>query len=412
MKIDKTIIKKRFSLITALILLALGLRLYLAFLPGFQTDTSAWYAWALRLNDVGLNHFYSPDIWTNYTPGYLYVLYYLGALRNLFHLDSNSFYYLLKLPAIITDLIIGYLIFKAVKKISGEKLALLGAAFFLFNPAILFDGSVWGQVDSVLALFMFSSIIALEKKRIFYSAFFFGIAFLIRPQAIALLPLFGFYFLKNFKIKEILKFISVTAAVSVAFFLPFFSGNNLADSFHLIINMINDYSYNSLFAFNFWGAQGFWIPDNTGGIYSMRNIGIALFIIYWLIILFYYFKKKIPLFSLAALATMSFYFLPTRVHERYLYPALPFLTLLIFQIRNRFFTYLTITLCLLFFVDLYYVYVYYNLFYNHISAPIYWLGAYHFIDMHANIFSVIETAIFGALSSLIILSTKPKNEKS
>ena len=121
-------------IIITLGILAFLIRFYLAFLPGFKADVDTWFAWALRLNDFSFNHFYSKGIFTDYTPGYLYILYILGFLRNLLFLQDNVFYLLLKMPAIISEVIIGLFVYHQVKKYTSEKIAILAFSTTAFNP--------------------------------------------------------------------------------------------------------------------------------------------------------------------------------------------------------------------------------------------------------------------------------------
>ncbi|MBU3957324.1 hypothetical protein KKI19_03590, partial [Patescibacteria group bacterium] len=51
------------------------LRFILSFLPGVNFDMGAWFGWADRLVSLPWGNFYSEEVWTNYTPGYFYVLY-------------------------------------------------------------------------------------------------------------------------------------------------------------------------------------------------------------------------------------------------------------------------------------------------------------------------------------------------
>src|SRR5260221_5362249 len=86
-----------------LITLGLIIRLFSALIPGFKTDINAFYLWALRLNDLGLSNFYSKEVFTDYIPGYLYVLYFLGFIQKNLHLSTSESYFLLKLPSIFAE---------------------------------------------------------------------------------------------------------------------------------------------------------------------------------------------------------------------------------------------------------------------------------------------------------------------
>ena len=66
---------------------------------------------------------------------------------------------LFKLPAILSDLISGYLIYRILRESKGTKLALIGVCIYIFNPAIFANSALWGQVDSFIALFSILSFI-------------------------------------------------------------------------------------------------------------------------------------------------------------------------------------------------------------------------------------------------------------
>src|SRR5678815_4694219 len=72
-----------------LVLLALGLtfRVIIAYLlpgSGFANDIGAFQYWAANLAREGLNGFYSRPFFHDYTPGYLYVLWLVGAVGQAF----------------------------------------------------------------------------------------------------------------------------------------------------------------------------------------------------------------------------------------------------------------------------------------------------------------------------------------
>ena len=378
------------------ILLALGLiiRLTLALLPGMKIDVDAWYAWAERLNEVGFSQFYSDQIWTNYTPGYLYVLWILGFLKDFFQINTSVFYLILKLPSIISEIILGIFIYFIISKRS-IVWAKIAAASILLNPALIFNTAVWGQIDGLFSLILILSVYYLNYKRYFLSSFLFSIGFLIKPQAILLLPVFALYFFNNLKIKNLAKFIIVTPVVILLLSLPFFVQQPLLGIVNLFLKMAGDYSATSLFAYNFWGAVGFWIPDQTiwNGL-SYKVWGYILYFLYWIIVGYFYFKKRLSLYALATLFALSFFFLPTRVHERYLYSALIFLILYAATIKSRVLLILSAILSFIHLLNLYYVYVYYNELYLNLPRLLYNGIFYQLLDSSSKILSALSTSIF------------------
>ena len=391
-----------------LLFIGLILRVILANLEGFKIDVDAWFAWALRINEVGFANFYSSQIWTNYTPGYLYVLGLLGFIKNLFSLDSSFFYLLLKIPSILSELILGVFIYRLSSQHFNERISIFLSSLVFLNPAFIFNSAIWGQIDGLLSLFMVFSIYYLIQKNLILSSVFFSIALLIKPQALAITPVFFLYLVKNFNLTSFLKLSLPAPILFTILSFPFFPGNPIAGLFALFQNMINDYSYTSLFAYNLWGIVGFWINDTQGYLITYKDWGIYLLIIYWLVLSFVYFKKNIGLFTMSALATLGFYFLPTRVHERYLYHSLIFLILAAIEQKSSKIIIFQILLSLVHFLNLYYVYIYYNELYLNLTKVLYNQIIYEVLNNSSKIISSISTLLF-ILAGFIII--KPSNAK-
>lgn len=394
--------------IISLLLIGLILRLILANLEGFKIDVNAWFAWALRINDVGFANFYSSQIWTNYTPGYLYVLGLLGFIKNFFNLDSSFFYLLLKIPSILSELILGAFIYKLSSRHFSERISIFLSSLIFLNPAFIFNSTIWGQIDGLLSLFMVLSVYYLIQKKLIFSSVFFSIALLIKPQALAIAPVFFLYLVKNFTLKSFLKLSLPAPILFVILSFPFFPGNPIAGLFTLIQNMINDYSYTSLFAYNLWGVIGFWINDTQGYLISYKDWGTYFLISYWLALSFVYFKKNTGLFAMSALTTLGFYFLPTRVHERYLYPSLIFLILTTIEQKSLKIIIIQILLSLVHFLNLYYVYIYYNVLYLNLPKVLYIQIIYDVLNNSSKMISFISTLLFILANFIIIKSSNDK----
>ena len=147
---------------------AMIIRLFAAGLSGgFDNDTACFAAWADRIFQVGPGQFYSADFFTDYPPGYMYLLYPVGALRSLLHISyySTAHLLLLRLPAILCDLGCGFLLFRTARRYMGGRNSSFLCAAYLFNPAVILNSSVWGQVDSVYTLLLLVMCLSLTKKR-------------------------------------------------------------------------------------------------------------------------------------------------------------------------------------------------------------------------------------------------------
>jgi len=314
-------------------------RLCLASYGTLNLDFNSWLGWSQRLAEVGLAKFYGD--WSDYLPGYLYILWFLGWLKNIFPNLANEILY--KFPSILADLVTAYLIFSLVKNLINEKKALLASAFYLFNPAILANSTLWGQADSFSTMLVFSSFYLLWKERYFLSPICLSLAFLNKPQSIIFLPFIFLPLLLN-KGRKILpgKLMMAVfsfflfAMVFVLAFVPFSAGQNL---FHFIGERfrvtLEQYPYTSANAFNFWFlVSGFWQPDSQHlFFFSLQQWGIFLFSLITLSLLVFLWKRwsknqitnfKLLFFLLAFVSAAAFLFL-TRVHERHLFPLFAFL---------------------------------------------------------------------------------------
>ena len=344
---------------------SLILRVLLSFLPSFEVDFGGWIAWAERLANLGPANFYSKEVWTNYLPGYLYVLWFFGEIRNLIQIPADSVIYevILKLPANLADLGIGFLIFKILVKKVDKKIALPATIFYLFNPALIFNSSIWGHMDSVFTFFLILGAYFLtEGKKVFASWAMIAIALLIKPQAIAAMPVFAFGHLLEFGLKKTLVGAIFGLILIFGASLPFFIKNPFWGFPQLFFQMAADYPYTSLFAFNFWWIIGGWRNDlTTGFLFSNQIWGTLLWIVSQVSILFWLKKNysKENFYTACAISLLAFFVLPTRVHERYLFPFFAFATIVATNFGRIFWVILGV-LTFVHFLNLYFVYTYYT----------------------------------------------------
>ena len=302
-------------------------------------DQNTFIAWSNILNEFGFNSFYNS--WSDYLPGYLYLLFLLSKI-NLLNIIPTVILY--KLPAIFCDLILGYLIYKVSKKFNKEKIALIITSLYIFNPAIWGNSSMWGQVDSLTSLFSLGAIASLPN--FWLSAALLALSVLIKPQAAFIAPVIFLYFIKEkWRIEKIIYYIVFSGTVFLSGFIPFYSGNENIVVF--VINRIsivlNQYKYGSVNAFNFWALWGFWKPDNLG-IINYQIVGFALVNILSVIAYFLVRKKKGFIYLLSSFIYLITYLFMTRMHERHMLPALAPLVISLNFLPNLIFVYLTFSL--------------------------------------------------------------------
>ncbi|MBD2871535.1 glycosyltransferase family 39 protein [Paenibacillus arenilitoris] len=312
---------------------ALALRVAIAVTSkGYANDIALFMAWADHAVRQGLPNFYHSGLFVDYPPGYIYVLYVLGALKQLFALDSASDGALLlfKTPAILADLAASALLYRTARKKAGFPFALGIALLYLFNPAVITDSAAWGQVDSVFALALALSVHAIADNRIDRASVWYALAALIKPQAFIFMPVLLLWFVYRRAWKQIPVSAFYGFGTFIVLALPFFWGNGgLAALFNLYKGTLSSYPYATLNAFNLYALSGSnWKPlSDTWLLLSFETWG-NLFILAAVAFAAWFGLKKRegldaerPYFIAVVLIAVVFIGV-TKMHERYLFPVL------------------------------------------------------------------------------------------
>lgn len=311
--------------------------------PGYASDMGCFRSWAMTVYEVGPAGFYTiPEYFADYPPGYMYILYVVGWLRDVFALDYGSSLYMLliKLPSIIAEVVTAVIIYRIGKRQIDKPFGLLASGLILFNPAMLFNSSAWGQIDAVFILFIVLTLLYLIKENYLMGALFFAIALLIKPQAIMFLPVIGLaYFYALFKkggIKKALIGIFGGAAVFIAVMAlaiwPFTGSQEPLWIIGKYTSTMNSYPYTSLNAFNLFALMGGNFKEIEPFKLLSIGTGSGAFIVTWghvfillvcieVIVLQWRSRERRPLYDLGAFLIISVFMLAHMMHERYILPA-------------------------------------------------------------------------------------------
>ncbi len=369
---------KAYVPLALLVALGLALRYIIAaqLLPtgaGFGVDLISFRAWAGNLAAEGLPGFYGRISFIDYTPGYLYVLWLVGAIGRLMGGIGD----LVKAPAIIADLALAWLVWSMTLELgASRRRALLAAGIVLFNPITWFDSAIWGQVDSVGVVFLLISLRELWRDRPERAALFGTIAAIIKPQLGIIVPLAAAIIIRRALAppddaeigvdgrpaarREPLRFLAdlarplqiVTAGVTGVLTAALLSAPfslSIIDLFGKIGGAASGYPYLTVNAFNQWALivqndnglarSGVWICDGSwpsvrgapapcggegfffGPVPALVVGAILLVAVIGLVSAAVARRpdRLTMLVGLAALA-LAFFVVPTRVHERYLFP--------------------------------------------------------------------------------------------
>ena len=329
-------------------LLVVGLLLRImasTLMEGYSGDINLFKNWASTAAD-NLSQFYSNAKSVDYPPLYIYVLALIGKIASI--PVFNSYYVLLlKLPAIIADIITSYFIYRLGKKHFTGVISLLLATFYIFNPAIFIDSTFWGQVDSIFTLLIIFALFLLSEKKIVFSSVIFTVAILMKPQGIIFLPALFFELVRERKIKNFIY--SVASAMITGFIIIFpFSLNqeNPLWIFKLYLNTISEYPYASVNAFNFFSLIGANLKNNKAilFLFNYHTIGMLFIGVITLISWFAYIKgnNKNLVPAIATLQIAGVFTFSAGMHERYLFPAVALAILAFINLKDRRFIVLAI----------------------------------------------------------------------
>ncbi len=250
---------------------------------------------------------------------------------------------MIKLVPNLFDLATSVLIYFFVRKQSTFKLALLATALYTFNPAVIFNAAVWGQFDAIYTLFLVLSLVLALKSKPELSAVALALALLTKPQGIAMLPLIALLIYKKGGLKKLLYSVVAFAATVFLVILPFDWSNPVTFLTKIYFGAYGGYAFTSINAFNLWGLYGLWVSDGI-----LNVVGWALFGAFTVFVLVFLYKRFevsgdfLAVFS-AFLLLFAFFMLPTRIHERYLFPAISMLALMFPFIKRTRLLYVALT---------------------------------------------------------------------
>lgn len=320
---QKTQPKKR---LWFLLLAAFGLRAFFALQDvGFWFDVNCFKSWADATAYYGLNGMYHSGMFLDYPPGYMYVLALTNIIQTIFNLDYYSVIYtfIIKLPAMLTDLAGACLIYKMADEKLGEKWALFLCGCYAFGPGLIFTSSIWGQIDSFYTLLMVLALYCISKDDVVKAAVVYAMALITKPQALLFGPVLLFWVISKKDWKIFFKAVGIGLCCMWLFSLPF--GQSLSPLWliNLYKNTFNGYRYFTVNGYNLYMLAGLnWKAlDSVPGAESINTVVI---LVCFAFCAFAYFRQKDSsrIFSTALVFITVFFSFCTMMHERYMHPAI------------------------------------------------------------------------------------------
>ncbi len=362
---------------------ALVIRLVLSYyIVGHKTDINCFTAWGGRVAAVGFKNFY--DGFADYPPGYIYVLGLMSKISTAFghgiYAADGSYdavcVALTKLPSILADIASAYLVFRLARK----KLRFIPSALLMlmiaFNPLLAYVSGGWGQIDQILTVLLVGSILLLTYNKPILGGIVYGLAILMKPQALMAGPLMAiaymlYVFDDNFfkaagcecKDNRSVRFLKTCAAVVCAILLIIVTAIPFASDkmpwYEIILEKYlgtaTSYKYASVNAYNLYSLVGAnWKRIDTVAFMGINygqlgTFGMVVSVAFGGLL--YLFGRKhnpgaLPLaaaYTFAGLFTVGHY-----MHERYLVPSLLLLMVayIMYSDKRLLWTFLAYTLTL------------------------------------------------------------------
>jgi Gpi18-like mannosyltransferase len=348
---------------------------------GYEFDMFMFRDWAVIIHDRGMGAvLHAPD--QDYI-GYHYVLWVVVELYAPIagHGWRNEYLFLhiLKIPGTIADLGVVALIYvittnffrahtemipASLTKLTATlpgfgrepaiDMAILACALYAFNPGVIYATSYWGQLDSFPTFFMLAALAAMTSKRVPLAWALLAAGFVLKPQAVVLFPLLGVMTLRERGVQGLVKGGVATLLVMTAGYFYFAAIGEIDTVFRIYRGIFTDDTMRvSTSAWNFWWpVRVFEDPMPTDTLLNIGRLDVSYTLVSQLLtglsgllMLLYAWRAKSPLhaYVAASFLAFSFFMLPMKIHERYLFPFFALMAPLAVQNRSAFLLYLALT---------------------------------------------------------------------
>jgi Gpi18-like mannosyltransferase len=314
------------------------------FFNGYPADLGYWHHWINQLSTRGYLSFDA-----NYPPMYIHWIYMVSKLMPALGaaIENNMlFKFLLEIPSLLCHLAVIAMVNTILNKSNvsrNQRHCVL--ALTALNPAILFNGPIWGQVDLIPVTFALAALLAHFSLRLKVLCVpLYMLAVLTKFQMICFAPVMGILFFRQIKIHLI--GVLLGGVVFAAAFAPFIYHQQFAQYFkQAYINTLGEYAYTTLNAANLWMIiTGNVAPDSyvmlrlyEGTPYRVtvnaKHFGMGLFALISLVVFVRGLAEQIGkrrgapteeasnILFYALICSAAFFTLLPAMHERYLFPA-------------------------------------------------------------------------------------------
>ena len=259
------------------LMVLVGLLIRLVLMPILTYDFDM-YHWALIISNINSGHglyeldgYYYTPVWGYFmgtismfqgflTDGLLGIrstdMLPIEVMNHRFHIatiTTISFNVLMKIPMIICDLAVGYLIYWLVKDRTGDKKkAATGFGLWFFCPIVIYMSAVQGMFDTISALLLLLTVITLYKDKCLVCGMMFAAAVLLK-----FFPLFCIFVLISYIIvkhrddglakRKVLEAVIGAAVMSAVLMLPLIINGQVGDALTFITGRTGEGGWGVIF---------------------------------------------------------------------------------------------------------------------------------------------------------------------
>lgn len=329
-----------------IVLAGIALRAFFLPAPGHVVDLNTFGQWALRAADAPWNQAYERTD-ANYPPGAMLFFELIGRGYRAFapvDPDRSILRLALKAPNVLFDALGSFVLYALARRFTtSHRRALLAAAIFAFNPAIVYDSALWGQNDSITTVSALAAIWCMVSRWRVAAWLLLAFAVLNKPPVLVLAPIFA---LEAFLTSDLLErrrrivqsTVGIGGAIALGYVLalPFYTNWSFASVYGRMISWYQIgsslYPYNSANAFNLYALFGDFFGSDTGTwfLVPLKYWADVAFIIVAALIFWRYTRVRDDraLVEASFLVMLAFFLILTEMHERYLIYALTFIPIL------------------------------------------------------------------------------------
>ena len=273
----------------------------------------------------------------DYLPLNLATLWLLGPLVSLL---GGTYYdplpavtrVIVKVPSLVALLVSVGLIYRWARLHGGVARAALLSALYVVAPPIWINVAWWGQVDVLLTLPMAAAVIWLDRWQGRGSWLAWATALLIKAQAIVLAPLMYAATLRRYGSRGLVEGMMLALGLIVALSTPLVLLGEGPGLYQTVVGSVGRFPQVTNRAYNLWwlvvGDQRVSDLTEWAGV-TYRTLGFLLVGSVALLVVLAVLRRPEPHTYLVGAATLglAFFTLPTQIHERYAFFALPFVLL-------------------------------------------------------------------------------------